>query len=181
MWRCRILKRTVQERTNFRVLHSFWKMKTKFKPWCSYKIVLIKQCICLHSSSKLGFSYVSYLASWAVLLVLIGGVFSAIYIRWMRRTPLHLLLYVAWWKRAMFMVVQVKKNPSWCAHTSPIKIIFCDFFKVWRGMGLCCIQTRLLVVSLDSRISLLAKLWVDFFHSLSYLVTSFYLAKIYYD
>ena len=57
-------------------------------------------------TKTLGFNYASYLASWAVLLCIIGAGFFIVYIRWMRRRPLYLLLYIAHWKRVFFIVVQ---------------------------------------------------------------------------
>jgi len=62
-------------------------------------------------SSKMGFNYVSYLAAWAVFLFILGGIFGFIYIRWMRKRPLHLILYIARWKRLMFMVLQFLAIP----------------------------------------------------------------------
>ena len=57
-------------------------------------------------TSKLGFNYASYISAWAVILCLICGVFGAVYFNWMRKRPLYLLLYIARWKRVMFLVLQ---------------------------------------------------------------------------
>lgn len=57
-------------------------------------------------TSKLGFNYASYISAWAVILCLICGAFGAVYFNWMRKRPLYLLLYIARWKRVMFLVLQ---------------------------------------------------------------------------
>lgn len=57
-------------------------------------------------SSTIGFNYVSYLASWAVFLIILAAVFTVVYVRWMKKRPLYMLLYVARWKRVMFLVLQ---------------------------------------------------------------------------
>lgn len=57
-------------------------------------------------TSKLGFNYASYISAWAVVLCLITVAFGGIYVRWMHRRPLYLLLYIARWKRVMFLVLQ---------------------------------------------------------------------------
>ena len=62
-------------------------------------------------SEKLGFNYVSYLAAWAILFFVIGLIFGGAYVQWMRRRPLYLLLYIARWKRIMFMVLQFMAVP----------------------------------------------------------------------
>lgn len=62
-------------------------------------------------TAKVGFDYTSYLASWAVLMIIIFVIFGAVYFRWMKRRPLHLLMYVAYWKRIMFLLLEVLSFP----------------------------------------------------------------------
>ena len=62
-------------------------------------------------TSKLGFNYASYISAWAVILCLICAGFGAIYFKWMRKRPLYLLLYIARWKRVMFLVLQFVSVP----------------------------------------------------------------------
>jgi len=57
-------------------------------------------------TTQLGFNYASYISAWAVILCLVIGCFGAVYFRWMHKRPLHLLLYIARWKRIMFIVLQ---------------------------------------------------------------------------
>ena len=70
-----------------------------------------------HSTTKfaetnnMGFAYTTYLALWAVMLCGITAVFGTIYLRWMKRRPLYLLLYIARWKRVMFMTLQFLSIP----------------------------------------------------------------------
>lgn len=62
-------------------------------------------------STKMGFNYVSYLSAWAIFLLFLGIIFGVIYIQWMRKRPLHMILYIARWKRIMFMVLQFISIP----------------------------------------------------------------------
>lgn len=62
-------------------------------------------------TSKLGFNYTSYIGAWAVILFIIAAGFGGVYFRWMNRRPLYLLLYIARWKRVMFLVFQFLAVP----------------------------------------------------------------------
>ena len=57
-------------------------------------------------TKNIGFNYMSYIASWAVILCIICSAFGIVYYRWMKNRPLYLLLYVSRWKRTMFLVFQ---------------------------------------------------------------------------
>lgn len=62
-------------------------------------------------TSQLGFNYASYISAWAVILFLVCGGFAGVYVNWMRKRPLYLLLYIARWKRVMFLVLQFVSVP----------------------------------------------------------------------
>ncbi|XP_047123331.1 uncharacterized protein LOC100206956 [Hydra vulgaris] len=62
-------------------------------------------------SSKLNFNYMWYFALWILTLVLIYACFVFIYVKWMNRRPLYMLLYIARWKRVMFVVLELLGIP----------------------------------------------------------------------
>ena len=46
-------------------------------------------------TKNIGFNYMSYIASWAVILCIICSAFGIVYYRWMKNRPLYLLLYIS--------------------------------------------------------------------------------------
>ena len=62
-------------------------------------------------SRTLNFSYTWYFAAWILVLFLITANFAIVYIKWMYKRPLYLLLYIARWKRLMFITCQLLSIP----------------------------------------------------------------------